>query len=54
VVLRAYMHKSNILVSRDKFRIVYRRLRDEEQTFIIQREFGNNTPSVQEFKCSGS
>jgi hypothetical protein len=35
VVLHAYMHESNIFVSRDEFRILYRRLTDEEQTCII-------------------
>jgi hypothetical protein len=54
VVLRAYTHKSNIFVSRNEFRILYRRLTDEEQTYITQGGFRNNTPSVQEFKCLGS
>jgi hypothetical protein len=54
VVLYAYTHESYVFVSRDEFRILYRRLRDKEQTYITQRGFRNNTPSVQEFKCLGS
>lgn len=54
MVLHAYTHEPNRFVSRDKFRVMYRGLTDEEQTYITQRGLGNNAPSVQEFKCLGS